>query len=875
MKNKNAVSSKRSMRIKCITVWNQKQKRLFFLLTSLLTLSAVAQTSKKDHEVYVDKAGVLRYTVRNGEAAYFGVNYTVPFAYGYRSVQRLGVKPEQAIDDDVYHMARLGFNAFRVHVWDNEITDSAGNLLQNEHLRLFDYLISKLKERGIKIFLTPLAYWRGGYPEPEPNTGAFSSRYDKRQVLVTEEAIKAQETYLRQLLQHVNPYTQKTYGADKDVIALEINNEPHHSGPRDSVASYINRMIKAVRSTGWNKPLFYNISESPSYAGVVAAADIDGVSFQWYPTGLVANRTLKGNYLPNVDTYKIPFEDSLPQFRNKAKMVYEFDAGDVMGSYMYPAMARSFRTAGFQWATQFAYDPMATAYANTEYQTHFLNLAYTPSKAISLMIARKAFQQVPRGKKYEAYPADSVFENFRVSYVNDLSEMNSATEFYYSNTTTTAPKDVNKLQHVAGVGSSPVVTYSGYGAYFLDKIVDGVWRLEVMPDAVQIRDPFAKASPQKEVVRIQWQAQNMQLQLPGVGSDFTVQALNEGNNYTTTAAAGSFVIKPGTYIIRSRQKEKQTFENFKTGAVALREFVAPQPFDNSPFIAHQPLNEVSFIQPFTISAKAVGVDSNDKLTVEIRNSAGKWKSVTMQRDGAYDYSAQVPADMAHAVVINYRIILQKGSETFYVFPGNHKGNPYAWDAYHNETYQTYVASTVGAPLELFNATTDREEVALYNADWRNNMVTYGTTANFRQLAQRLTIGEASTTKLMGWHHYIGDKLMARKAELPDFKNLVLKVRDRAVGKITVRVALIDQAGVAYAAQVPIDTTAKEISIPLSMFKKDSSLLLPRPYPGFLPLWFTAAGTHALAISKLDKLELLFTADEKGGSIDVETIYLSK
>jgi hypothetical protein len=46
-------------------------------------------------------------------------------------------------------------------------------------------------------------------------------------------------------------------------------------------------------------------------------------------------------------------------------------------------MARSFRRAGFQWATQFAYDPMATAYANTEYQTHYVNLAYTPSKAIA------------------------------------------------------------------------------------------------------------------------------------------------------------------------------------------------------------------------------------------------------------------------------------------------------------------------------------------------------------------------------------------------------------------------------------------------------------------------------------------------------------
>ena len=121
------------------------------------------------------------------------------------------------------------------------------------------------------------------------------------------------------------------------------------------------------------------------------------------PTGLVANHSLKGNYLPNVDMYSIPF-DTIPVYRNKVRMVYEFDAGDVPASYIYPAMARSFRTAGFQWATQFAYDPVATAYANTEYQTHYLNLAYTPSKAISLLIAAKAFHKLPRLKSYGTYP---------------------------------------------------------------------------------------------------------------------------------------------------------------------------------------------------------------------------------------------------------------------------------------------------------------------------------------------------------------------------------------------------------------------------------------------------------------------------------------
>ena len=222
------------------------------------------------------------------------------------------------------------------------------------------------------------------------------------------------------------------------MIAVELNNEPSHSGPKSSVTNYINRLAAAVRSTGWTKPLYYNISQSPYYADAVAKANIDGVSFQWYPTGLVANQEVKGNFLPNVDHYTIPF-DTIPEYRNKSKMVYEFDAADVLQSCMYPAIARSFREAGFQWATQFAYDPMALAYANTEYQTHYLNLAYTPSKAISLLIASEVFHKVPRLKNYGNYPADSSFDVFRVSYRNNLSEMNTDQKFYYSNTTNSKP----------------------------------------------------------------------------------------------------------------------------------------------------------------------------------------------------------------------------------------------------------------------------------------------------------------------------------------------------------------------------------------------------------------------------------------------------
>ena len=170
------------------------------LITLLLCLNVVANSQKQptNKDIYIDKQGVIRYKGSNAEAAFFGINYTVPFAYGYRSIKRIGMELEKAIDDDVYHFSRLGLDAFRVHVWDTEITDSAGNLLENEHLRLFDYLLAKLKERNIKVLITPIAFWGNGYPERDENTGSFSSKYGKQKALVNDTAIQAQENYLQQ-----------------------------------------------------------------------------------------------------------------------------------------------------------------------------------------------------------------------------------------------------------------------------------------------------------------------------------------------------------------------------------------------------------------------------------------------------------------------------------------------------------------------------------------------------------------------------------------------------------------------------------------------------------------------------------------------------
>lgn len=675
--------------------------------------------ARQDYRIYVDKNGVMRRSDNNQEVSYYGTNLTTPFAHAYRALGYLGVDRKKAIDRDVYHIARLGLNAFRIHLWDAELADSTGNLLANDHLDLLDYMLAQLEKRGIDVVITAQTNFGNGYPERNVDTGAFTYDYDKCNIHENPSAQKAQENYLRQLAGHVNPYTGRSYAADNSIIAIEINNEPCHSGSRKEVTAYINRMAKALRKSGWKKPVLYNVSHNPDVTEAYYDADIDGTTYQWYPIGLVANHERKGNFLPYVDSYDIPWKNTIPGYADKARLVYEFDPADILYSYMYPAVARTFRKEGFQWITQFAYDPTDMARFNTEYQTHFLNLAYTPAKAISMLIAAEAARRTPRGADYGTYPANTTFGDVRVDGKADLSILNAPDKYIYSRSTSEAPRSLSSLQQIAGTGTSPVVAYDGTGAYFLDRLDDSHWRLEVMPDVVLTEDPFTKPSLKREVGSIVYTDHPMKIALPALGDSFSYYAVNEGNTRKGNASDGTIDIYPGVYVLSSmpdEDGEKWTAETYfgtatdatPWGNLRVGEFVAPQPTPASaPAVAHNPLPLAPKGKKLTITADVVAGNANVDSVVVYPADISFWNDkntlYTMSRVEGKPYTWTVDMEVPDwRDKAQYSIVaFSDGKATTY--PGALAGTPLDWDAPENR--DMYTVEIVGEedPLMLLSA----------------------------------------------------------------------------------------------------------------------------------------------------------------------------
>ncbi|KAA3623749.1 MAG: hypothetical protein DWQ02_24050, partial [Bacteroidetes bacterium] len=641
------------------------------------------------------------------------------------------------------------------------------------------------------------------------------------------------------------------------IIALKVSNEPHHREAPEKVTEFIKAMVDASRKTGCQKPIFYNISHSVHLADAYFKAGIQGGTFQWYPTGLGYQREIPGNVLPNVNEYDIPFDKTI-RANGGAKLVYEFDAADVGRSYPYPVMARSFRSAGIQIATHFSYDPTFMAYANTEYNTHYMNLAYTPSKALSLMICSEIFHHIPMYADLGKYPDNLSFEGFDINYQQDLAQYNVPEKFIYTNHTDAKPVDESQLTKIAGFGNSAVVRYSGLGAYFLDKIDKGIWRLEVMPDAVWVDNPFGRNSPRKTVGVIKWEEHEMKLHLTELGKEFTITAINTGNDYSTELQNGSFKIKPGTYILSNKGADKNWSPFAKWKTHKLNDFYAPESTVKKTWYKHEAPVEISEKSDFKITAQIIAPEKIASMKVTGWAGAGSIAIDMTSRD-AYHYEATIPAEKLPTGYLRYYIVAELEGGKKISFPAGLEGLPYDWDYYDRQPYLVRIVP--GAhPIHLFNAEDDLDELV---RPWRRSFKLVPTEQSgkseyqmnldpiFRPDNENLN---AKPIHDFSFKHYIIEDIKGRQGDLVSKNKLIFEGRSLNKKTCKLQIAFVTDDGSAYGSIIELQPEVGEYELELSKLKPIKTVTLPRPYPSFLPYYLDYQPVNTFDINKVESLQ---------------------
>ena len=836
--------------------------------------------------VYLDNQGVIRWQQNRKEVALFGANYVVTTASDYRAAGYLHADRKRVIDEDMAQFARMGWDGLRLTFWgDWESSDSAGNLIANDHLDLLDYLVARATERGIYMLFSPIQLYGSNWPDALDDTTApgFGRRFGKGRMGTDPAALAAQVNYLRQILNHVNPYTRIALKDEPSILFIELVNEPwHHPEDLQGSIHYINALTDAVRSTGCQKLIFYNVSQDFRIAEAIRRSKAQGVTFGWYPTGLNAGHELEGNYLRGTDAYPGMLR---PELARLPRIVYEFDSPDLRTGTMYPAMARTFRTVGTQFAAMFAYDMLATASRNLGWQTHYLSLVYTPRKAMSAIIAAEAMRRLPRMQTYGAYPQNTRFGDFHISYDGDLGELVARDAFLYTSSTDAKPPDPGSLQRIAGHGSSPIVTYEGSGIYFLDKVRPGVWRLEVYPDAVPIRDPFEPPSPDKIVTRAISRAWPMTITLPDLGPSFSAQPITAGNSQTVRATAGRFTVTPGVYVLSADALDVASLPA-TIGHIGFREYHAP-PVD-SVSLAVVALAAPQYLagRDADVRARVVDQDPPDSVKLFVRASPGGfYRGFPMRSPGGYDFTTSIPRAALHNGLYQFVITTFRAGSAV-TFPAGTPAKPTDWN-YNSQAMWSFDVVAARTTLRLFNPGTDAARLTF------SRIGDAGRRGLFRVALSPAT-GQAIfhlelPVDTSGWSPadytaslVIKSRILARQETITGAKDLRLRLHGLGARQ-TLHITLMEDDGTSWTAAVAVDSAWSEQVIPLAQLRAGRGVLLPEGFPGEWNYWVGPADGRGGAADRprlkhVERLQLSLRREDgvaaKPGSYGVEVEWIA-
>ncbi len=838
-------------------------QRLFFLL-AIISIAAFskAQNSVGFQQAFVDDKGIIRWAENKTEVALFGANYCLPSACDYRAAGLFTTDRKKVVDQDMAHFARMGWDALRLSFWgDWENSNKRGNLIANEHLDLMDYVIAKARERGIFILLSPIVTYSSLWPDAMKDTTSvdgISVHYKKSELGTNPDAIAAQCNYWKQLLNHVNPYTGLALKDDPSILFLETINEPwHHSSDEKGSVAYINSLVDAIKSTGCKKLIFHNYSQDNKIGKSLKASKIDGATFAWYPTGLNSGHTLQGNYLRSVDDFPCML---YPEIKGMPRIVYEFDTPDLNTGYMYPAMMRTFRSVGAQFATMFSYDMLVSAPYNQGWNTHLLNMVYTPTKAASAIISAQAMKKLPLYKQYGNYPENMSFGDFQVSYDENLSVMNTSEAFMYDNSTKTIPENQASLKKIVGVGSSPVVQYGGLGIYFLDQVKEGVWRLEVYPDAVTVEDPFGYRKEPRVVIRLISKEQPMKVNLVDLGNSFGIYPVNNGNKFSGKTKNGEFAIRPGVYVLTSGGFDKNSLPE-KIGQVGFAEFVCPADEQLPMQVSVKSAPDYPSDEPIGISAQVASAVTPEKVELVARlQGKSDYQYFPMNFSGKYNYDCEIPADKFSDGTLEFYIEVSANGHV----KKFEKKHPWIPEEKSNYTTQIVKAN---APLVLFSPEADYRQLSFTRIgdNIRHGLYKLADGPD-KQKVFSMSLPMIIDPSLTDYTAslIIKDRIQARLENLSNVKKIRFKAKGTHPG--TAYLSLVEADGTTWLIKLEISSEWKEYRISPGKLIAGQGVKLPHAFPEQWDYWMDPATGRGGAGDKikLQKVErLLFSLRPEG------------
>lgn len=546
------------------------------------------------------------YLPDGNEARLWGVNFQTVISWEYngrlaavgipKSADALNAVAENCLDD----LEMIGVNHLRSVLTPVDITDESGNLVTSSvYLDALDYMIAEAEKRNMYVSFAFLNHMSQGGP------GQWITK-DRSTWIQDPSVVECSKRYVRQLLNHVNKYNNKAYKDTECIAYWELINEPSMfsydevqsqpackaeynawltaNGKTDNsdsyaefraytVRDYINGMMRLLEEQGDNHLVSWSLNwdhymrnNQDIFEGV-AASDVDIVAFCNYPGQALVDQqywnyeynltsTDFSTWFKNCRNEEIGYGWALTDaYASKAKIVYEFETFFNQSAYLYPVQATYFRSFGIQSASMWTYtfDEIAPYFGGS----HYLNLRTTPAKMAAFLVAQQIFRNEPHLTDFSSNPNEQTGTNYAISKSRNGAVWSSADTFIHSceiGDSWNPLPPAGTVKHIVGYKSSPLVSYTGTGLYFIDDEGESL-RITLLPNVEVVGNIYRGATYGIEKTKLDYATKNtLTVHLPGwtdtpltlykIGEDGSEKSMGNMSNISNLKlSAGEYVVK--------------------------------------------------------------------------------------------------------------------------------------------------------------------------------------------------------------------------------------------------------------------------------------------------------------------------------------------
>ena len=236
------------------------------------------------------------------------------------------------------------------------------------------------------------------------------------------------------------------------------------------------------------------------------------------------------------------------------------------------------------------------------------------------------------------------------------------------------------------------------------------------------------------------------------------------------------------------------------------------------------------------------------------------KPIVFEKTDEYLYKATIPDTLVRPGNLIYNIIVESVTGKTTVYPGGFEGSTSDWDYFNPESYSIRVIPA-SCEVQLFDPEITTQVVNFFGSPrLGSTLIPSGirglstlkfSQALFRNMQER--VNNSGMAYVM--QNYIGDVIKGISRNAANCSQIM--IYGKATAKpVNIVVSLISKDGNAYSGKTTLTLDKNIQVINLKDLTEGKMFLLPRPYPVFLPYWYSSVIKRPFSLSEIERIQLL-------------------